>query len=109
MPLPNVQTAVAENYRHQEIRAVRINACPKCLAPGVYRVKDEWFSQWPEICVDELSPLVGQPVGNICPHCKSRRDDKLVEDLGTIWEFWLFGSKLQELQFKVKNFFRRIF
>jgi len=113
MPLPNVQTAVAENYRHQEIKAVLVKACPNCGAPGVFKVKDAWFMQWPEICVDDTDPQVNQPVGDICPHCEAERDEQLTEDLGTIWEFWLFGSKFQELKFKVKSrvksFFKGIF
>lgn len=109
MQKPNVQTSVAENYRHQEIKAVLVRACPNCGAPGVFKVKDSWFSQWPEICVDPTSPLVNTPVGDFCPHCEAERDESLSEDLGTIWEFWLFGSKLQELKFKVKSFLKGFF
>jgi len=73
-----------QSFREQALAVTIHRACP-CGAPGVYH-SDEWIMhQYAGCWVACDDPRVGQPVGDVCPHCNKSRAPSLIEHVGEIW------------------------
>lgn len=58
-------------------------ACRGCGAPGIFKEAGTFTGDYPAIIVSHTDPRLGQPVGDVCPHCDTPRP--IVEDRGEIW------------------------
>ena len=75
----------AESFREQALSVTIHRACRICGAPGIYH-DTAWIQHQFTACwVASDDPRIGQPVGDICPHCNTKRDPSLTEHLGEIW------------------------
>jgi hypothetical protein len=106
--MANSQITGAEFTRHTELRAVVVKACTYCNAPGVYSADPAYKQTYPTIYVDRSSGLCGQPVGPYCPNCNRTRDSNSVQDLGVIWEKWVFPSLYNKIVHDFKKLLRRV-
>ena len=73
-----------QSFREQALAVTVHRACP-CGAPGIYHSDDWVMQQYGNCWVPWDDPRVGQPVGEICPHCNKSRAPGLIENLGEVW------------------------
>lgn len=62
-----------------------IRACPRCLAPGLFRSEPRIREGWSGCYVEPGDERDGKPVGAHCPNCGAPRGTELIEERGVVW------------------------
>jgi len=88
MNAPHEKAPIVFGITRKSLEGVKVFACQKCGAPGLYKNDEHNRKHWPGI-VD--AKLVGQPVGDTCPNCGARRKpNKNLGELTSSMPRWIW-------------------
>src|SRR5262245_32919526 len=89
---PREQKSVVFGITRKSLEAVVVHACPKCEAPGVYKMDDRTKQFWPGAYDPKRN---NEPVGAICPNCGAQRSrDRQLGELSASMPKWIWYAIL---------------
>ena len=88
------ELSISQHQKH-ELSTIVIHRCNTCGTPGIWKCDQEakLYPEWVKIMLPKNNPLIGQPVGDICPGCGENRVPNIVHGKSNIKNVYLTGSE----------------